>query len=140
MPEHFHILAYATEGTRIEKFLRGARRAVSGEVRSFIETGSAEFRRYCAAVGVDSSVFYTRTAGKSEFRFWKEKPRVLAITDVESIFRRLEYVHNNPVRKGLVRAPGDWIHSSFRFYNTFGPEDSSVEDLASGCRFCETPS
>ncbi len=29
---------------------------------------------------------------------------------------KLNYMHNNPVKRGLVSAPGDWPWSSWRFY------------------------
>jgi hypothetical protein len=28
----------------------------------------------------------------------------------------LNYMHNNPVNRGLVKQPGDWAWSSWRFY------------------------
>ena len=32
------------------------------------------------------------------------------------IQEKLDYMHNNPVTRGLVSAPGDWPWSSWRFY------------------------
>jgi hypothetical protein len=29
---------------------------------------------------------------------------------------KLDYMHNNPVTRGLVSSPGDWPWSSWRFY------------------------
>jgi putative transposase len=29
---------------------------------------------------------------------------------------KLNYTHNNPVKRGLVKHPGDWPWSSWRFY------------------------
>jgi putative transposase len=29
---------------------------------------------------------------------------------------KLNYMHNNPVRRGLVKHPGGWPWSSWRFY------------------------
>jgi hypothetical protein len=29
---------------------------------------------------------------------------------------KLNYLHNNPVKRGLVKEPGDWPRSSWRFY------------------------
>jgi putative transposase len=29
---------------------------------------------------------------------------------------KLNYMHNNPVKRGLVKEPGDWPWSSWRFY------------------------
>ncbi len=31
---------------------------------------------------------------------------------------KLDYIHNNPVRRGLVARPEDWPWSSFRHYAT----------------------
>jgi hypothetical protein len=32
-------------------------------------------------------------------------------------------MHNNPVKRGLVSSPGDWLWSSWRYYF---PHDASV--------------
>jgi putative transposase len=29
---------------------------------------------------------------------------------------KLNYMHNNPVKRGLVKEPGDWPWSSWRYY------------------------
>ena len=29
---------------------------------------------------------------------------------------KLNYLHNNPVKRGWVKEPGDWPWSSWRFY------------------------
>lgn len=39
--------------------------------------------------------------------------------------RRLEYMHLNPVRKGLVSQAEEWQWSS---YNNFAPEKAAVAD------------
>ena len=36
---------------------------------------------------------------------------------------KIDYMHNNPVARGLVSHPGDWPWSSWRFYYC---EDSSL--------------
>jgi putative transposase len=37
--------------------------------------------------------------------------------------QKLDYMHNNPVTRGLVSSPGDWPWSSWRFYYL---EDESI--------------
>ncbi len=37
--------------------------------------------------------------------------------------QKLDDMHNNPVRRGLVSSPGDWPWSSWRFYYL---EDASI--------------
>jgi len=36
---------------------------------------------------------------------------------------KIDYIHNNPVARGLVGSPGEWPWSSWRFYYR---EDRSV--------------
>ena len=43
-----------------------------------------------------------------DFPVWTEKKRV----------QKLQYMHRNPVKRGLVARPGDWQWSSFRHYAT----------------------
>lgn len=41
------------------------------------------------------------------------------------LFQKIEYVHNNPVRKGYVEAPEYWTYSSARNY--ISNDDSVIE-------------
>jgi putative transposase len=38
------------------------------------------------------------------------------VIDARTLFSMIEYIHNNPVRRGLVEDATDWIWSSARFY------------------------
>jgi putative transposase len=46
-----------------------------------------------------------------QHRFWEHQ-----IRDEDDFTRHVEYIHYNPVKHGLVSAPIDWEHSSFRRY------------------------
>ena len=116
MPEHFHMLARSKRAENIIRFIRGGRRSVSGKVRRSIEGSESTINTYCLNYDIDPTVFYTKTGGKSKFRFWKEKPRVFPISKEIDIIKKLDYIHNNPVRRGLVKSPEDWEYSSFGYY------------------------
>lgn len=45
--------------------------------------------------------------------FWKERPRVFPIYSREVFDIKLEYIHNNPVKAGLIEHPAEWLHSSY---------------------------
>jgi putative transposase len=47
-------------------------------------------------------------------RFWKERPRVLAVWSSRVLSDKLHYMHLNPVKRKLVAKPEDWRDSSFR--------------------------
>jgi REP element-mobilizing transposase RayT len=74
------------------------------------------FKSYCALNKINMRLFYQKTAGKSIFRFWKEKPRVFPMDREKDVLRILRYIHNNPVKRGLVECPEEWEHSSCRYY------------------------
>jgi len=48
-----------------------------------------------------------------DLNIWSEKKRL----------EKLTYMHNNPVKRGLAKEPGDWPWSSWRFYYR---EDASL--------------
>jgi putative transposase len=51
-------------------------------------------------------------------RFWEH-----AIRNENDIARHVEYMHYNPVKHGLVKAPKDYVHSSFHKYVQTGVVD-----------------
>lgn len=116
MPEHFHLLLQSNQGNNVMRFIQGGRRYISGRVRKLIEANNNSFRSFCFSNDIDLSAIYSKTSGKSAFRFWKEKPRVFPLSKEVDIKRKLDYIHNNPVRRGLVKSPGEWEYSSFGYY------------------------
>jgi putative transposase len=54
--------------------------------------------------------------GKAQYSVWKEQVRALAIKSELKLRTIVSYIHNNPVRRGLVQSPDQWELSSFAFY------------------------
>jgi len=53
-----------------------------------------------------------------DFNVWTERKRV----------EKLRYMHCNPVKRGLVQEPEQWLWSSFRYYNRGQPGRVQVND------------
>ncbi|MBI2807471.1 MAG: transposase [Planctomycetes bacterium] len=51
-----------------------------------------------------------------DYQLWQEGSHPQAILDDEMMLQKLEYIHNNPVRRGFVDRPEDWRYSSARNY------------------------
>ena len=51
-------------------------------------------------------------------RFWEH-----LIRDEQDFVKHVEYIHYNPVKHGLVKAPKDWEYSSFHRYVREGMYD-----------------
>jgi putative transposase len=114
MPEHFHLMLHSFKGENVMKADQAIRRSISGQARKLIESKNIEFCSFALLNGVDINQFYKGTCSKSEFRFWKEKPRVFPLNFEDEIQKKLDYIHMNPVRRGLVDDPLKWEHSSIR--------------------------
>jgi putative transposase len=58
-----------------------------------------------------------RRVGKGNiFKIWQSGSHPEAITTRDFFFQKLNYIHNNPVRKGYVARPEHWLYSSARNY------------------------
>lgn len=53
---------------------------------------------------------------KSNYQVWQEGFHPQQITSGEMLRQKIEYIHYNPVRIGLVARPEDWLYSSARNY------------------------
>jgi putative transposase len=53
---------------------------------------------------------------KGERAIWQRRFWEHAIRDGNDLERHVEYIHYNPVKHGLVKAPRDYVHSSFHKY------------------------
>ena len=58
--------------------------------------------------------------GRGERRLWARRFWESTICDSESLARRIDYLHFNPVKHGYVRRVLDWPHSSFHAFVASG--------------------
>ena len=63
----------------------------------------------------------------SEYQVWQEGSHPEAIYSDDFARQKIEYIHNNPVKAGLVSKAEDWPYSSARAYllgeQTYPPTD-----------------
>ena len=48
----------------------------------------------------------------STYQIWQEGFHPQEILTHEMMLQKIEYIHNNPIRRGYVRRPEDWLYSS----------------------------
>ena len=53
---------------------------------------------------------------KSEYQVWQEGSHPEETTTDAMMHQKLEYLHNNPVRKGYVEEASDWYYPSAQKY------------------------
>jgi|SRR5208283_2886518 len=58
--------------------------------------------------------------------FWLTRYYDLNVFTHNKIIDKLHYMHHNPVARGLVTAPEDWPHSSYRHYKFNEPSPVQI--------------
>jgi putative transposase len=130
MPEHVHVLVFhlgpAGEEPGIPKLLRDVKRQCSCRVKRQL----AE-----AADPMLDRLTIRQRPGVMTFRFWQEGPGYdRNLTEPKAIVAAIEYIHANPVRRGLCQRAIDWPWSSARRLLA----DGRLEDTPRLSRFDES--
>ena len=58
------------------------------------------------------------TLRRTERPFWQARYYDFNVHNPEKSIEKLRYMHRNPVKRGLVKRPQDWLWSSFLHYAT----------------------
>jgi putative transposase len=109
MPEHVHLLVVPNgHEPKIDQYLARIKQPFSKWVKRLLtETESALLDR----------LNVHERPGKTCFRFWQEGPGYdRNLTTPAVIEAAVDYLHMNPVRRGLVKLAIDWKWSSARWY------------------------
>ncbi len=83
---------------------------------------------------VSDSRLKNRRKGVWQRRFWEH-----LIQDEGDLERHVDYIHYNPVKHGLVTAPGDWPFSSYHRFVKQGHYPPAWGRTADRLSFVERP-
>ena len=113
MPEHVHVPVYPTVSKpHIDKFLFAIKRPDSYRIKQIlIERNSPLLKK----------LTIQERPGKMTFRHWQEGPGYdRNFSGERATLNAIDDIHENPVRRGLVKRASDWKWSSARWYETDG--------------------
>jgi putative transposase len=110
MPEHVHLVVFPhSADARVEQLLYAIKRPTSFRVKQQLEAAGSDLVHTLRVL---------ERPGKMAFRFWQEGPGYdRNITDPDALREAVDYIHSNPVRRGLVETPDGWRWSSWRWYH-----------------------
>lgn len=113
MPEHVHLLLWPTRTEySIPAILTTMKQSVSRKALIFVKRQCPEFIERMTD---------RQPNGKTAYRFWQRGGGFDAnLTEPGTVWRTIEYLHANPVRRGLCERPTDWEWSSAREFQCAG--------------------
>jgi putative transposase len=106
MPDHLHLILSAIELARVIGLFK------SFTAREIIAQLKADNSRLYLWLAEDAA----RKAGEGEHRIWQDGFHPEQVHTKPFFEQKLAYIHDNPVRRGLVSMPSHWLHSSAAFY------------------------
>jgi putative transposase len=109
MPEHVHLLVYPLNtASGIDELLKAIKRPFSYRVKQQLIAANSPLL---------AELTVRQRPGVTTFRFWQEGPGYdRNLTRPRTALLAIDYLHNNPVRRGLCARSTDWKWSSARWY------------------------
>ena len=101
MPEHVHLLLSEPEHGTLADAMHYLKLSFTKRLRSR--------RQSLAQVSVQKA----RTGAPATGLFWQKRYYDRNVRDAEEFAIKLRYLHRNPVERGLVKEPGDWMWTVF---------------------------
>lgn len=113
MSNHLHLIVNCNEPFQLKDAIRDFKRHTSAEIFEWISNNSESRKEWMTAI--------FRKAAKEDsqskrIKIWQTGNHAIELINEKFTWRKVLYIHNNPVRAGFVNQPEDWLYSSARNY------------------------
>jgi REP element-mobilizing transposase RayT len=113
MTNHVHCILRSKNG-KLSDLVRDFKKHTSKQIMESIENNAKESRKeWLEMIFKYYAKFNKRSKDK---QFWTHENHAVELSTNEMIEQRLNYIHLNPVRSGIVANPEDYLYSSARNY------------------------
>jgi len=114
MSNHLHMICKSEGDISLSDILRDFKTFTSKQIAQNI-TQEPESRREWMYAYFKKSVSHLKRAPK--YKIWQNGNHPKEITGSVSLYQKIEYIHNNPVKEMLVENAWEYLHSSARDYS-----------------------
>jgi putative transposase len=108
MPNHIHLILFYNNKIDVSGFLRDMKKYTSVKIRQLLEQEGEE--------KILNEMVYKKYGQK--YKIWKDRFDALMIRHKSVLLTKIKYIHNNPVKSGLVERAEEWRYSSANYYVT----------------------
>jgi len=119
MPEHVHLVLQPASGVLMRTVLWRLKRPMTSRVLTWVRQHRPDFLQRMADV---------QPSGKMAHRFWQRGGGYdRNLRSASDVFEKIKYIHDNPVRRGLVERREDYPFSSAGDWITEQPGPVSID-------------
>lgn len=110
MSNHVHLIASAHEGYNLSDIMRDHKKYTTKQIISEIKGNPDESRKnWMLWLFVSHG---ERNPNNKEYQFWQQDNHPVELDTNEMMNQRLDYLHNNPIKAGIVDVAESYIYSS----------------------------
>ena len=106
MPNHIHLILYFKDQNYLSSLMRDFKKFTGGEIRRKLEKDGHS--------RLVESLRFERSQQK--FKVWMDRFDDVYLESKHVLETKLDYIHDNPVKKNLCEYPEDYRYSSAAFY------------------------
>lgn len=112
MSNHLHFIGRCEYPHRMSDFLRDFKKFTSKQIAATIQDIPESRREWLLDIfGFEAK----RSRRADNYKIWRDDNHAIDMFDID-IYEKLSYIHNNPVRAGIVELPEEYLFSSARDY------------------------
>lgn len=112
MSNHMHLVVRSRNGN-LSDTIRDFKSFTSKQILNAINEENESRKEWMLTL---FSLAAARHKRNSEFQFWTHENHAVELLSNKFINQKIDYIHQNPVRAGIVEQPEEYIYSSAGFY------------------------
>ena len=108
MSNHVHFVGKVETELGMSGFLRDFKKHTSKKIVEVVKEIPESRREWL----LDKFSFEARRTGRAEnYKLWKDDNHAIDLSTID-MMNKIDYIHNNPVRAGIVHEPEHYVYSS----------------------------
>jgi len=117
MSNHIHLIIGTSGKYKLEFIIRDIKKYTAFRIIKTIQNNPSESRREWLLKLFESAG--SSNKHNTKFQFWQQHNHPIELSTNEMIDQKLNYIHNNPVKAGIVTIPENYLYSSAINYAGF---------------------
>ena len=123
MSNHIHMIVQTSEPHQIKDTIRDFKKFTSKKILFQIQNEPESRREWMLKIFEDEA---EQSKKHKTYKFWQVGNHAIEVFTEKFIWGKINYIHENPVRAGLVKQQWDWVYSSASNYQD---EESVLEEV-----------
>ena len=124
MYNHIHMILQSKKNGDLSKFMREWKSLTAKEILKFAKENSPELLKQ-----FEKSAEKYHLSSQQKYHIWASRFDDLQLRTPEIVKIKFHYIHDNPVRKGLVENSSQYNYSSAGWYEGKGETIVSLSDI-----------